>query len=180
MDGEFSQQQIEKVSGRAEELTFEIYRDTLIEQAEQGVDYFTVHAGVLLRFIPLTVKRATGIVSRGGSIMAKWCLAHHQESFLYTHWDDICEIMAAYDISFSIGSGESVARAMAQAESHIGGLCDAAAAGTARDLWTGHFTVQDLAELSGYAGTGAGLPGADQGQEWEREDRDRVWEGGGF
>ena len=98
-------QALEKVGGRAEELTWEIYRDTLIEQAEQGVDYFTVHAGVLLRFIPLTVKRATGIVSRGGSIMAKWCLAHHQESFLYTKWDQICEIMAAYDISFSIGDG---------------------------------------------------------------------------
>jgi phosphomethylpyrimidine synthase len=98
-------QALEKVGGRAEELTWEIYRDTLIEQAEQGVDYFTVHAGVLLRYIPLTVKRATGIVSRGGSIMAKWCLAHHQESFLYTHWDDICEIMAAYDVSFSIGDG---------------------------------------------------------------------------
>jgi phosphomethylpyrimidine synthase len=98
-------QALEKVGGRAEELTWETYRDTLIEQAEQGVDYFTVHAGVLLRFIPLTVKRATGIVSRGGSIMAKWCLAHHQESFLYTHWDEICEIMAAYDISFSIGDG---------------------------------------------------------------------------
>jgi phosphomethylpyrimidine synthase len=98
-------QALEKVGGRAEELTWEIYRDTLIEQAEQGVDYFTVHAGVLLRFIPLTAKRATGIVSRGGSIMAKWCLAHHQESFLYTHWDDICEIMAAYDVSFSIGEG---------------------------------------------------------------------------
>jgi phosphomethylpyrimidine synthase len=98
-------QALEKVGGRAEELTWEIYRDTLIEQAEQGVDYFTVHAGVLLRYIPLTVKRATGIVSRGGSIMAKWCLAHHQESFLYTHWDEICEIMAAYDVSFSIGDG---------------------------------------------------------------------------
>src|SRR5712672_501545 len=98
-------QALEKVGGKAEEMTWEIYRDTLIEQAEQGVDYFTVHAGVLLRFIPLTVKRATGIVSRGGSIMAKWCLAHHQESFLYTRWDDICEIMAAYDISFSIGDG---------------------------------------------------------------------------
>jgi phosphomethylpyrimidine synthase len=98
-------QALEKVGGRAEELTWEIYRDTLIEQAEQGVDYFTVHAGVLLRFIPLTVKRATGIVSRGGSIMAKWCLAHHQESFLYSHWDEICEIMAAYDVSFSIGDG---------------------------------------------------------------------------
>jgi phosphomethylpyrimidine synthase len=98
-------QALEKVGGRAEELTLEIYRDTLIEQAEQGVDYFTVHAGVLLRYIPLTAHRATGIVSRGGSIMAKWCLAHHQESFLYTHWDDICEIMAAYDVSFSIGDG---------------------------------------------------------------------------
>lgn len=98
-------QALEKVGGRAEELTWDIYRDTLIEQAEQGVDYFTVHAGVLLRFIPLTAKRATGIVSRGGSIMAKWCLAHHQESFLYTHWDEICEIMAAYDVSFSIGDG---------------------------------------------------------------------------
>jgi phosphomethylpyrimidine synthase len=98
-------QALEKVGGRAEELTLEAYRDTLIEQAEQGVDYFTVHAGVLLRYIPLTANRATGIVSRGGSIMAKWCLAHHQESFLYTHWDDICEIMAAYDVSFSIGDG---------------------------------------------------------------------------
>jgi phosphomethylpyrimidine synthase len=98
-------QALEKVGGRAEELTWEIYRDTLIEQAEQGVDYFTVHAGVLLHYIPLTARRATGIVSRGGSIMAKWCLAHHQESFLYTHWDDICEIMAAYDVSFSIGDG---------------------------------------------------------------------------
>jgi phosphomethylpyrimidine synthase len=98
-------QALEKVGGRAEELTWEIYRDTLIEQAEQGVDYFTVHAGVLLRYIPLTARRATGIVSRGGSIMAKWCLAHHQESFLYTHWDEICEIMAAYDVSFSIGDG---------------------------------------------------------------------------
>jgi phosphomethylpyrimidine synthase len=98
-------QAVEKVGGRAEELTWEIYRDTLIEQAEQGVDYFTVHAGVLLRYIPLTARRATGIVSRGGSIMAKWCLAHHQESFLYTHWDEICEIMAAYDVSFSIGDG---------------------------------------------------------------------------
>jgi phosphomethylpyrimidine synthase len=98
-------QALEKTGGRAEELTWEIYRDTLLEQCEQGVDYFTVHAGVLLRFIPLTARRATGIVSRGGSIMAKWCLAHHQESFLYTHWDDICEIMAAYDVSFSIGDG---------------------------------------------------------------------------
>ncbi len=98
-------QALEKVGGKAEELTWEIYRDTLIEQAEQGVDYFTVHAGVLLRFIPLTANRMTGIVSRGGSILAKWCLAHHKESFLYTHWDDICDIMAAYDVSFSIGDG---------------------------------------------------------------------------
>ena len=98
-------QALEKVGGRAEELTWEIYRDTLIEQAEQGVDYFTIHAGVLLRYVPLTANRMTGIVSRGGSIMAKWCLAHHQESFLYTKWDEICEIMAAYDVSFSIGDG---------------------------------------------------------------------------
>jgi len=98
-------QALEKVNGKAEDLTWEIFRDTLIEQAEQGVDYFTIHAGVLLRFVPLTAKRMTGIVSRGGSIMAKWCLAHHQESFLYTHWDDICDIMAAYDVSFSIGDG---------------------------------------------------------------------------
>jgi phosphomethylpyrimidine synthase len=98
-------QALEKVGGKAEELTWEIYRDTLLEQCEQGVDYFTIHAGVLLRYVPLTARRATGIVSRGGSIMAKWCLAHHNESFLYTHWDDICEIMAAYDVSFSIGDG---------------------------------------------------------------------------
>jgi len=98
-------QALEKVGGRAEELTWDIYRDTLVEQAEQGVDYFTVHAGVLLRYIPMTARRATGIVSRGGSIMAKWILSHHQESFLYTHWDEICEIMAAYDVSFSIGDG---------------------------------------------------------------------------
>src|SRR6266540_2443173 len=98
-------QALEKVGGKAEELTWEIFRDTLIEQAEQGVDYFTIHAGVLLRFIPLTAKRMTGIVSRGGSIMAKWCLAHHVESFLYAHFDDICEIMAAYDVSFSLGDG---------------------------------------------------------------------------
>ncbi len=98
-------QALEKTGGKPEELTWEFYRDTLIEQAEQGVDYFTVHAGVLLRYIPLTEKRMTGIVSRGGSILAKWCLAHHQENFLYTHWRDICEIMRAYDISFSIGDG---------------------------------------------------------------------------
>jgi phosphomethylpyrimidine synthase len=98
-------QALEKVGGKAEELTWEIYRDTLIEQCEQGVDYFTIHAGVLLRFIPLTAGRATGIVSRGGSILAKWCLAHHKENFLYTHWDDICEVMAAYDVAFSIGDG---------------------------------------------------------------------------
>src|SRR5258707_9212042 len=98
-------QALEKVDGRAEELNWEIFKDTLIEQAEQGVDYFTIHAGVLLRFVPLTARRMTGIVSRGGSILAKWCLAHHQENFLYTHWDEICEIMAAYDVSFSIGDG---------------------------------------------------------------------------
>jgi phosphomethylpyrimidine synthase len=98
-------QALEKVGGKAEELTWEIFRDTLIEQCEQGVDYFTIHAGVLLRFIPLTARRATGIVSRGGSILAKWCLAHHQENFCFTHWDEICEIMAAYDVSFSIGDG---------------------------------------------------------------------------
>ena len=98
-------QALEKTGGKAEDLTWEIFRDTLVEQAEQGVDYFTIHAGVLLRFIPLTAQRMTGIVSRGGSIMAKWCLAHHKENFLYTHWDDICDIMAAYDVSFSIGDG---------------------------------------------------------------------------
>jgi phosphomethylpyrimidine synthase len=98
-------QALEKVGGKAEDLTWDLFRDTLVEQAEQGVDYFTIHAGVLLRFIPLTARRMTGIVSRGGSIMAKWCLAHHQENFLYTHWDEICEIMAAYDVSFSIGDG---------------------------------------------------------------------------
>jgi phosphomethylpyrimidine synthase len=98
-------QALEKVGGKAEDLTWELFRDTLIEQAEQGVDYFTIHAGVLLRFVPLTANRMTGIVSRGGSILAKWCLAHHQENFLYTHWDDICDIMAAYDVSFSIGDG---------------------------------------------------------------------------
>ncbi len=98
-------QALEKVDGKAEELTWEIYRDTLIEQAEQGVDYFTIHAGVRLPFIPLTAKRMTGIVSRGGSIMAKWCLARHEESFLYTHFEEICEIMAAYDVSFSLGDG---------------------------------------------------------------------------
>jgi phosphomethylpyrimidine synthase len=98
-------QALEKVGGRPEELTWEIYRDTLIEQAEQGVDYFTVHAGVLLRYIPMTAKRVTGIVSRGGSIMAKWCLAHHQENFTYTHFREICEIMKAYDVSFSLGDG---------------------------------------------------------------------------
>jgi len=98
-------QALEKVKGKAEDLTWELFRDTLIEQAEQGVDYFTIHAGVLLRFVPMTASRMTGIVSRGGSIMAKWCLSHHKENFLYTHWDDICDIMAAYDVSFSIGDG---------------------------------------------------------------------------
>ncbi|MFN7343671.1 MAG: phosphomethylpyrimidine synthase ThiC, partial [bacterium] len=98
-------QALEKVNGKAEDLTWELYRDTLIEQAEQGVDYFTIHAGVLLRFVPMTASRMTGIVSRGGSIMAKWCLSHHKENFLYTHWDEICDICAAYDVSFSIGDG---------------------------------------------------------------------------
>ena len=98
-------QALEKVGGVAEDLSWDLFRDTLIEQAEQGVDYFTIHAGVLLRYVPLTAERLTGIVSRGGSIMAKWCLAHHQENFLYTHFDDICEIMKAYDVSFSLGDG---------------------------------------------------------------------------
>ncbi len=98
-------QALEKVGGVAEDLTWEVYRDTLIEQAEQGVDYFTVHAGVLLRYVPMTAKRVTGIVSRGGSIMAKWCLSHHRENFLYTRFDEICEIMAHYDVSFSLGDG---------------------------------------------------------------------------
>ncbi len=98
-------QALEKTNGKAEDLTWEIFRDTLIEQAEQGVDYFTIHAGVLLRYIPLTAKRITGIVSRGGSIMAKWCLAHHKENFLYTHFEEICEIMNDYDVSFSLGDG---------------------------------------------------------------------------
>ena len=98
-------QALEKVNGVAEDLTWELFRDTLIEQAEQGIDYFTIHAGVLLRYVPLTAKRVTGIVSRGGSIMAEWCLAHHKENFLYTHFEDICEIMKAYDVSFSLGDG---------------------------------------------------------------------------
>ena len=98
-------QALEKVNGIAEDLTWEIFKDTLIEQAEQGVDYFTIHAGVLLRYVPLTANRLTGIVSRGGSIMAQWCLAHHEENFLYTHFDEICEIMKAYDVSFSLGDG---------------------------------------------------------------------------
>ncbi len=98
-------QALEKVNGKPEELTWEIFRDTLVEQAEQGVDYFTIHAGVLLRYIPLTAKRMTGIVSRGGSIMAKWCLAHHKENFLYTHFEEICEIMKAYNVAFSLGDG---------------------------------------------------------------------------
>ena len=98
-------QALEKVDGKAEELTWELFRDTLIEQAEQGVDYFTIHAGVLLKYVPLTAKRVTGIVSRGGSIMAKWCLSHHKENFLYTHFEEICEIMKAYDVSFGLGDG---------------------------------------------------------------------------
>jgi phosphomethylpyrimidine synthase len=98
-------QALENVGGQAEDLTWEAYRDVLLEQCEQGVDYFTVHAGVLLRHVPLTARRRAGIVSRGGAILAKWCLAHHQENFLYTHWDEICAILAAYDVSFSIGDG---------------------------------------------------------------------------
>ena len=98
-------QALEKVGGVAEDLTWEIYRDTLIEQCEQGVDYFTVHAGVRLAHIPLTADRVTGIVSRGGSILAKWCLAHHKENFLYTHFEEICELLAQYDVSFSLGDG---------------------------------------------------------------------------
>ncbi|MDR0843228.1 MAG: phosphomethylpyrimidine synthase ThiC, partial [Acidobacteriota bacterium] len=98
-------QALEKVEGRPEDLTWEVFRDTLVEQAEQGVDYFTIHAGVLLRYVPLTAKRRTGIVSRGGAIMAKWCLAHHEENFLYTKFDEICEIMRAYDVTFSLGDG---------------------------------------------------------------------------
>jgi len=98
-------QALEKVNGVAEDLTWEIFRDTLIEQAEQGVDYFTIHAGVLLRYVPMTAKRVTGIVSRGGSIMAKWCLSHHKENFLYTHFEEICEICKQYDVSFSLGDG---------------------------------------------------------------------------
>jgi phosphomethylpyrimidine synthase len=98
-------QALERVDGKPEELTWEVYRDTVIEQAEQGVDYFTVHAGVLLRYVPLTARRVTGIVSRGGSILAAWCLAHHQENFLYTHFEDLCEIMRAYDVTFSLGDG---------------------------------------------------------------------------
>ncbi|MBI2220716.1 MAG: phosphomethylpyrimidine synthase ThiC, partial [Acidobacteria bacterium] len=98
-------QALEKAGGRPEDLTWEMYRDTLVEQCEQGVDYFTVHAGVLLRYVPMTARRVTGIVSRGGSILAKWCLAHHQENFLYTHFREICEIMRVYDVSFSLGDG---------------------------------------------------------------------------
>jgi phosphomethylpyrimidine synthase len=98
-------QALEKVDGRAEDLSWEVYRDTIVEQAEQGVDYFTVHAGVLLRYVPLTAKRVTGIVSRGGSILAAWCLAHHEENFLYSHFEELCEIMAAYDVAFSLGDG---------------------------------------------------------------------------
>ena len=98
-------QALEKVDGAAEDLTWEVYRDTVIEQAEQGVDYMTIHAGVLLRYVPLTAKRVTGIVSRGGSILAAWCLAHHTENFLYTHFEELCEIFAAYDVAFSLGDG---------------------------------------------------------------------------
>ena len=101
----FQSKALEKVNGIAEDLNWDIFKETLIEQAEQGVDYFTIHAGVLLRYIQETAKRCTGIVSRGGSIMAKWCLTHHKENFLYTHFDEICEIMKAYDVSFSLGMG---------------------------------------------------------------------------
>src|SRR5439155_8742770 len=100
-----SYQALEKVDGRAEELSWEVFRDTVVEQCEQGVDYMTIHAGVLLRYVPLTAKRVTGIVSRGGSIMAAWCLAHHTESFLYEHFEELCEIFAAYDVAFSLGDG---------------------------------------------------------------------------
>ncbi len=103
-------QALEKVDGKAEELSWEIYKDTVIEQAEQGVDYMTVHAGVLLPYVPLTARRKTGIVSRGGSIMAAWCLAHHQENFLYTHFEELCEILAAYDVTYSLGDGLRPAR----------------------------------------------------------------------
>lgn len=117
-------QALEKVDGIAEALTWEVYRDTLIEQAEQGVDYFTIHAGVLLRYVPLTAKRMTGIVSRGGSIMAKWCLSHHKENFLYTHFEEICEIMKAYDVSFSLGDGlRPGSIADANDEAQFGELC---------------------------------------------------------
>ena len=113
-------QALEKVNGEPDKLDWEVFKDTLIEQAEQGVDYFTIHAGVLLRFVPLTAQRMTGIVSRGGSIMAKWCLSHHKENFLYTHWDDICDIMASDDVSFSIGVGDGAgAEAVANAEANI-------------------------------------------------------------
>jgi phosphomethylpyrimidine synthase len=98
-------QALEKVNGKAEDLSWEVYRDTLVEQFEQGVDYITVHAGVLLRYVPMAATRKTGIVSRGGSIMAAWCLAHHEENFLYTHFRDICELMAQYDVTFSLGDG---------------------------------------------------------------------------
>lgn len=105
-------QALEKVDGIAEDLTWEVYKDTLIEQAEQGVDYFTIHAGLLLRHVPMTANRMTGIVSRGGSIIAKWCLAHHTESFLYTHFEEICEILAQYDVAISLGDGLRRARSM--------------------------------------------------------------------
>ena len=98
-------QALEKVDGKAEELSWDVYRDTILEQCEQGVDYVTVHAGVLLRYVPLTAKRVTGIVSRGGSILAAWCLAHHEENFLYTNFEELCEILSAYDVAFSLGDG---------------------------------------------------------------------------
>src|SRR5271168_414908 len=126
-------QALEKVDGSPEELTWDLCRDTLVEQAEQGVDYFTIHAGVLLRYVPMTAKRMTGIVSRGGSIMAAWCLAHHEENFLYTRFEEICEIMAAYDVAFSLGDGlrpGSIADANDEAQfaelSTLGGLTERA------------------------------------------------------
>ena len=150
-------QALEKVGGRPEELTWEVYRDTLIEQAEQGVDYFTVHAGVLLRYIPLTANRMTGIVSRGGSIMAKWCLAHHQESFLYTRFREICEIMRAYDVSFSLGDGRPVLQTATKfldrltPNDHVG-LMVFPGVGPNIDFTTNHAVIrQALTRISGKA-----------------------------
>jgi len=159
-------QALEKVGGAPEELTWEIYRDTLIEQAEQGVDYFTVHAGVLLRYIPLTANRMTGIVSRGGSIIAKWCLAHHQESFLYTRFREICEIMRAYDVSFSLGDGL-----------RPGSLCDANDAAQFAELRTQgelntiawEFDVQTMNEGPGHIPMHLIKENMDKQLEWCQE-----------